>query len=99
MDEIERRAPYRDQPEFVFLLQPRPDGGVVLLASRSAIGPGRLHEEEFRSTGKRCSISVDVRDWDKIEAETYARAFADLFNLWGDSPFATRKALDDEPSR
>jgi hypothetical protein len=84
---MERDQPYRDQPEFVFVLQPHPDGGVVLLASRTPIGPANLHEESFASTGNRCWIRVNVRDWDKIEAETYARAFADLFNLWGDSPF------------
>jgi hypothetical protein len=94
VDEVERTVPYRDQPEFVFVLQPHPDGGVVLLASRTPIGPARLHEEWFRSSGERCSLTVDLGDWVKIMAPDYNRAFADLFKLWGDSPFASRTAVD-----
>jgi hypothetical protein len=68
----------------------------VLLASRTPVGPANLHEERFASTGERCWIRVDVKDWQKIESPTYARAFEALFRLWGDSPFAERKAIEDD---
>lgn len=84
---MERGEPYRDQPECLFILQRRPGGGVVLFASRDVLGPARIHEERFTSTGERTTVTFSLADHDKVEADTYAQALAMLFEQWGANPF------------
>ena len=86
MRDVERREPYRDQPECLFILQKHPDGGVVLFASKDIIGPARIHEERFTSTGERTTVTFSLADHDKVEAPTFEAAFRQLFTVWGRNP-------------
>jgi hypothetical protein len=85
--DVERSLPYRDQPECLFILQRHPNGGVVVFASKDVIGPARIHEESFASTGQRTTVTFSLA----VHADTYARALAMLFEQWGGNPFDDRR--------
>lgn len=79
-----------DRPDWLIIGQQHPDGGVVVLASRSMTGQAHIREESSSRRGDSIDFRVGMADYLKVEASTYAEALADLFGQWapnGGDPF------------
>ena len=83
-----------DRPDWLIIGQQLPTGGVVVFASKTMTGQAHIREESSTRRGQSITFNVGMRDYLKVEADTYPQALTDLFEQWapgGADPF---KALE-----
>lgn len=90
------------RPDWVVLGGPAPDGKVAVYASKDLNQAELAHEMDhpwdirvshpFREPARRITLTVEMRSYTVVVADTYADAFRHLFDAW--SPDDDRLALD-----
>lgn len=96
-------APHNSTPDWVMLGVPTPDGRVAVYASKELNQAELTHETEFddiyawyepviRVPRHRIELTVEMRTYVVVTADTYAQAFRVLFDEW--SPETGRPALE-----
>ena len=93
-------------PEWVMLGVPRADGKVAIYASKELNHAELTHEtDEYdldswlaqpspRAPRQRIELTVNMRTFVVVVADTYAEALAGLLNVWSPEPDSERQALD-----
>lgn len=94
----------RSTPDWVMLGVPTPDGRVAIYASKELNQAELSHETEFdvdiygwyrppiRNPHTRIELTVEMRTYVIVTADSYQEAFQRLFNHW--SPETARTAID-----